>query len=1450
MAKLLLLLLPDTETPTTLQAGIAKEKSAAMAGLLAAAQHQPFAAVVQNFVAAHREVFAPLWLEEVRSAVTAHQPSAFFFPAAWLLASSDAPGTLCLLLKQGLVNLRLAKNDAERLQAVLGLTALFKNLAGFGNDAISSSFVQSVLSELPALLARPVDENSPDSVLAHASLVSLLTCVLEHLRLAPLAAFSDDGQPFQGRVASRGLANCCVDPAAFAVEAKEDWGEDDWEEAKPAEKPEKVEAKPEKVETKGMEKPAAKPVEKAEEVKPAAKERRPRVKPARVVNTGFSDDEAPSAKPTRRRGKKNALLANFVAEDNRAASETPSPTPEAAKQAEVAPSVPQAAAPLKVTAAGKDDWDEDWEAPAKPATPTTGEVEWAVEEEGLKAERWSEDEEWVTVEKGGSKNGGDWGDEDWDVEGEVAEKPVEKKEEKPVEKEEEAVKEKPVEEEKVEEKPAEKEEKVEEKPEEVKREEEKEEEKPEEEKKENPEEMKEEEKKEEKPVEEKEEEKKMEGVKEEEKKEEKEEKKEEPKEEVKEEEKPTEKEEKVEEKPEEEVKEEKEEKEEAKPAEEKKDVEPEAKPVEEKEEEKEENPAEKMEENPEEMKEEEKKEEKPKEGEEKKEEVEKEYEKPAEKPEEEKTEEMKEEAKEEKPKEGEEKKEEEKEEKPEIVEEKKEETTAEKKEEKKEEVKEEKEEETTIEKPVEEKEEVKDERPEEMKEEKPEEKPVVKKEEENSVEKEEKEEEKPVVKKEEIPEEVVEEKKEVVKEEEKPEETPVMEMKEEKLEEEKEKEENTVEKEQKPEEKEQKPEEKPEEVKEEVKKEVKEEKKEEPTLEMPKEKPSRKPAEKKEKPKKPKSPKKSPMEEEEPVRATFTDPLRAADFPPTPVSIAHASPLLAPVLRSLLAAIDANHAWQETRALLDVASQLFDHHVAVMALLASHVLAVAATRPLSDPENAVQCLVLITAGNLPLTRSVSDRCVAAAQQAAAKKDAVCFAQATAVLVAFFAAWREDCFVADLAAVFLAAFAKEAVAQPLSADTAPLMAAALEKYAEVLELLPTPLGAALVGATGLNAVMAVGRALSALPALSAVPAVADRELTVVADRELTVVVRVMAGVYRHAAKKEALVEVMVRVCAAVGQLQEASEAMVLVKAMVLELATAHGKEMKAVLQDLRRSDVRVVQSVLRKAIEEKGEGKKKRRASHVPIRLDESKFMWRVCSTRRAVTTPVLGERRLVLADRLPRLLLLGVQLLQEVRVHVLVDHVLHAPALLVLVRVHRSTLHTLALTSRLVWNVEAKADGEHGEHVAAVLQLVDELHLVVPVVDEVLAVHRAARRAAHHHVRLHDGERHAGQCLHRLLLRPPRLVHEALYVRHRVCHYVCRQPRIGDLTYFAMHAVQKVRFGGRQILLQLLEAVRLRLADLAHLCGELESRQHEGDAVGVGSGGVDAEQTLVQLDCV
>ena len=1386
MAKLLLLLLPDTETPTTLQAAIAKEKSAAMAGLLAAAQHQPFAAVVQNFVAAHSEVFAPLWLEEVRSAVTAHQPSAFFFPAAWLLASSDAPGTLCLLLKQGLVNLRLAKNDAERLQAVLGLTALFKNLAGFGNDAISSSFVQSVLSELPALLARPVDENSPDSVLAHASLVSLLTCVLEHLRLAPLAAFSDDGQPFQGRVASRGLANCCVDPAAFAVEAKEDWGEDDWEEAKPAEKPEKVETKPaEKVETKGMEKP-----EKVVEVKPAAKERRPRVKPARVVNTGFSDDEAPSAKPTRRRGKKNALLANFVAEDNRAASETPSPTPEtvpeavpeAAKQAEVAPSVPQAAAPLKVTAAGEDDWDEDWEAPAKPATPTTGEVEWAVEEECLKAERWSEDEEWVTVEKGGSKNGGDWGDEDWDVEGEVAEKPVEKKEEKPAEKEEEAVKEeKPVEEEK-----------VEEKPEEVKREE-KEEEKPEEEKKENPEEMKEEVKKDEKPVEEKEEEKKMEGVKEEEKKEEKlEEKKEEPKEEVKEEEKPTEKEEKVEEKPEEEVKEEKEEKEEAKPAEEKKDVEPEAKPVEEKEEEKEENPAEKKEEKPEEMKEEVKKEEKPKE--------------------------------------GEEKKEEEKEEKPEIVEEKKEETTAEKKEEK-EEVKEEKEEETTIEKPVEEKEEVKEERSEEMKEEKPEEKPVVKKEEENSVEKEEKEEEKPVVKKEEIPEEVVEEKKEVVKEEEKP----VVEMKEEKPEEEKEKEENTVEKEQKPEEKE--------EVKEE-KEEVEEEKKEEPTLEMPKEKPSRKPAEKKERAKKPKSPKKSPMEEEEPVRATFTDPLRAADFPPTPISIAHASPLLAPVLRSLLAAIDANHAWQETRALLDVASHLFDHHVAVMALLASHVLAVAATRPLSDPETAVQCLVLITAGNLPLTRSVSDRCVAAAQEAAAKKDAVCFAQATAVLVAFFAAWREDCFVADLAAVFLAAFAKEAVAQPLSADTKPLIAAALEKYAEVLELLPTPLGAALVGATGLNAVMAVGRALSALPA------VADRELTVVADRELTVVVRVMAGVYRHAAKKEALVEVMVRVCAAVGQLQEASEAMVLVKAMVLELATAHGKEMKAVLQDLRRSDVRVVQSVLRKAIEEKGEGKKKRRASHVPIRLDESKFMWRVCSTRRAVTTPVLGERRLVLANRLPRLLLLGVQLLQEVRVHVLVDHVLHAPALLVLVRVHRSTLHALSLTSRLVWNVEAKADGEHGEHVAAVLQLVDELHLVVPVVDEVLAVHRAARRAAHHHVRLHDGERHTRQRLHRLLLCPPRLVHEALYVRHRVCHYVCRQPRIGDLTYFAMHAVQKVRFGGRQILLQLLEAVRLRLADLAHLCGELESRQHEGDAVGVGSGGVDAEQTLVQLDCV
>lgn len=1339
MAKLLLLLLPDTETPTTLQAGIAKEKSAAMAGLLAAAQHQPFVTVVQNFVAAHREVFAPLWLEEVRAAVTAHQPSAFFFPAAWLLASSGAPGTLCLLLKQGLVNLRLAKNDAERLQAVLGLTALFKNLVGFGNDAISSSFVQSVLSELPALLSRPVDGNSPDSVLAHASLVSLLTCVLEHLRLAPLATFSDDGQPFQGRVASRGLANCCVDPAAFAVEAKDDWGEDDWEEAKPAEKPEKVEAKlAEKVETKGMEKPEAKPVEKPEkavEVKPAAKERRPRVKPARVVNTGFSDDEAPSAKPTRRRGKKNALLANFVAEDNRAAGETPSPTPEtmpeAAKQAEVAPSVPQVAAPLKVTAAGEDDWDEDWEAPAKPATPTTGEVEWAVEEECLKAERWSEDEEWVTVEKGGSKNGGDWGDEDWDVEGEVAEKPVEKKEEKPAEKEEEAVKEeKPVEEEKVEEKPAEKEEKVEENPEEVKREEKKEE-KPEEEKEENPEEMKEEEKKEEKPVEEKGEEKKEE------------------KEEEKEEEKPEEM------------------KEEVKKMEENEEANEEEKPSEGVKEEKEEKP------------EEEEKEETT---------VEKPVEKKEEVVEERKEEEVKEEKEGEKP--------EEKEEKLEDVEEKKEETT--------------------IEKPVEEKEEVKEEKEEMKKEEKPEEKPE----------------------------------KEEEKEEEKPEDTPVVEMKEEKPEEEKDKEENTVEKEQKPEEKEQKPEEKPEEEKEEVKKVVKEEKKEEPTLKMPKEKPSRKPSEKKERAKKPKSPKKSPMEEEEPLRATFTDPLHAADFPPTPVSIAHASPLLAPVLRSLLAAIDANHAWQETRALLDVASQLFDHHVAVMALLASHVLAVTATRPLSDPETAVQCLVLITAGNLPLTRSVSDRCVKAAQEAAAKKDAVCFAQATAVLVAFFAAWREDCFVADLAAVFLVAFAKEAVAQPLPADTKPLIAAALEKYAEVLELLPTPLGTALVGATGLNAVMAVGRALSALPALSAVPAVADRELTAVADRELTVVVRVMAGVYRHAAKKEALVEVMVRVCAVVGQLQEASEAMVLVKAMVLELATAHGKEMKAVLQDLRRSDVRVVQSVLRKAIEEKGEGKKKRRASHVPIRLDESKFMWRVCSTRRAVTTPVLGERRLVLANRLPRLLLLRVQLLQEVRVHVLVDHVLHAPALLVLVRVHRSTLHTLALTSRLVWNVEAKADGEHGEHVAAMLQLVDELHLVVPVVDKVLAVHRAARRAAHHHVRLHDRERHTRQRLHRLLLRPPRLVYEALYVRHRVCHYVCRQPRIGDLTYFAMHAVQKVRFGGRQILLQLLEAIRLRLADLAHLCGELESRQHEGDAVGVGSGGVDAEQTLVQLDCV
>ena len=271
--------------------------------------------------------------------------------------------------------------------------------------------------------------------------------------------------------------------------------------------------------------------------------------------------------------------------------------------------------------------------------------------------------------------------------------------------------------------------------------------------------------------------------------------------------------------------------------------------------------------------------------------------------------------------------------------------------------------------------------------------------------------------------------------------------------------------------------------------------------------------------------------------------------------------------------------------MLEVASQLFDHNVAVMSLFASHILAILAAHPTTDLEQAIQCMVLITAGNLPLARSVCDVCLARAQEAIAKKDSVCFTQITSVLLAIFAAWREDCFVADLAAVFLAAFAKEA------ADGVPLLAAALKKYAETLELLPSSLGVAFVGATGLNAVLALGRGL---PALS--------------SEDLVVVMRVMAGVYRHAVKKEGMVEVMVRVCAAVSQRPDGGEAMAMVKGMVLELATAHGKEMKVVLQDLPRNEVRVVQNVLRKAIEEKGEGKKKKRASHTPILLDENKFM--------------------------------------------------------------------------------------------------------------------------------------------------------------------------------------------------------------------------------------------------
>ena len=367
-------------------------------------------------------MFAPLWKQSLVQSIEAKQYSALFYPLTTFLHSDSDVCDMCLLIEQGLLNLQQTQEDSKLMVTVTGIANIVKNLECLGNDEIRRVFVETVLGLIPSLLSRPVDRNRPDSVSVHANSLRLLTCVLECAgALEGKVELVGGSVCYEGQRVSREMRACCVRECDFEVSEVVEASSEEWEEVK-----EEVSVKPEvKKEVKeGEKKEEVKEGEKKEEVKKeekgekveakqntAKKPRRPQVKPEKVVQSGFSDDEE-KPRAMRRRGKKNSLLTQFVADDK----ESSNPTPETMTEA----TTTEATTPVKVTrVAAEEDWDDDWE-----QTAPQSDVKWTVKEEAkLGASRedtWSDDDEWETVKKD-ENSGGDW-DVEWDQSEE--EKPV------------------------------------------------------------------------------------------------------------------------------------------------------------------------------------------------------------------------------------------------------------------------------------------------------------------------------------------------------------------------------------------------------------------------------------------------------------------------------------------------------------------------------------------------------------------------------------------------------------------------------------------------------------------------------------------------------------------------------------------------------------------------------------------------------------------------------------------------------------------------------------------------------------------------------------------------------------------------------------------------------------------------------------------------------------------
>ena len=451
--KLLPFFLPESDPKTTLHQSIALQRSRAFAELVSQTTAHPLASTIQNFGIAHQDVFAPLWKQSLVQSIEAKQYSALFYPFTTFLHSDSDVCDMCLLIEQGLLNLQQTQEDSRLMVTVTGIANIVKNLECLGNDEIRRVFVETVLGLIPSLLSRPVDRNRPDSVSVHANSLRLLTCVLECAgALEGKVELVGGSVCYEGQRVSRGMRACCVRECDFEVSEVVEASSEEWEEVK-----EEVSVKPEvkKEEKEGEKKEEVKKeVKKKEEEKKkeekgekveakqntAKKPRRPQVKPEKVVQSGFSDDEEKKPRAMRRRGKKNSLLTQFVADDKDASN----PAPETITEA----TTTETTTPVKVTrVAAEEDWDDDWEQAAPQS-----DVKWTVKEEAkLGASRedtWSDDDEWETVKKD-ENGGGDW-DVEWDQSEEekpvtqegVKEEPEGVKEKEPVEQEAETVEEK------------------------------------------------------------------------------------------------------------------------------------------------------------------------------------------------------------------------------------------------------------------------------------------------------------------------------------------------------------------------------------------------------------------------------------------------------------------------------------------------------------------------------------------------------------------------------------------------------------------------------------------------------------------------------------------------------------------------------------------------------------------------------------------------------------------------------------------------------------------------------------------------------------------------------------------------------------------------------------------------------------------------------------------------